>query len=185
MVLYSTSGQLLVLVSGLPGVGKSVLVEELAPRLGAVIVSRDGARLALDTGRTRRLVEALVWRSAGRRLATTQRRAGQVLEQTVAQHLESSRSVVVEAVAEDALRAQLREMAVTYQATFVQVECVLSDRAEHHRRLARRAEGERFWRGVVDRIQNGYQPPPKCLRIDTTAPADEAADRILAFVLPD
>ena len=173
------------LVSGLPGVGKSVLVEELAPRLGAAITSRDAARLALDTGRTRRLVEALVWRSAGRRLAGTQRRAGEVLSLTVEQHLESSRSVVVEAVAGDALRAQLRRLAVTYHATFVQIECVLSDRAEHHRRLAVRVEGERFWRGVVARIQDGYQPPPKCLRVDTTAAPDEAADRILTFLRSD
>lgn len=52
------------LVSGLPGVGKSVLAKELAPRLGAVSLARDDARLGLDSGRLRRLVESLVWRLA-------------------------------------------------------------------------------------------------------------------------
>jgi predicted kinase len=176
---------LLMLVSGLPGVGKSVLVAELAPRVGAVILSRDGARLGLDSGRLTRLVESLVWRLARRRLAGTQRRAGRVLERSVGMQLESNRSVIVEAVAEDALRERLHAMAVAHGAAFVQVECVLSDRAEHHRRLGMRAEGERFWRGVVGGIRNGYQPPAECLRIDTTAAPDQAVERILALVRLD
>jgi predicted kinase len=179
------TGRLLVLVSGLPGVGKSVLVDELAPRLGAVRVSRDAARLSLDSGRLRRLVEALAWRLAGRRLASTQRRAGQVLELSVAEHLASNRCVIVEAVAEDSLRARLRGLAVEHDAAFVQVECVLSDRAAHNRRLARRSEGEQFWRSVVDGLQRSYQPSPDCLRIDTGVAPAEAAARVLRFVSLD
>lgn len=93
--------------------------------------------------------------------------------------------MIVEAVAEDALRERLHAIAVAQGAAFVQVEGVLSDRAEHHRRLGLRAEGERFWRGVVRGIQNGYQPPAECLRIDTTAAPDDAVERILALVRPD
>lgn len=176
------TGRLLVLVSGLPGVGKSALVEELVPRLGAVCLSRDAARLSLDSGRLRRLVETLAWRLAGRRLASTQRRAGQSLELSVAQHLASDRCVIVEAVAETPLRARLRGLAVEHHATFVQVECVLSDRAEHDRRLARRSEGEQFWRNVVDGIQSSYEPPRDCLSIDTGVAPAEAATRVLRFV---
>ncbi len=179
------SGTMLILVSGLPGVGKSVLVQELAPRLAAGICSRDAARLGSDSGSLRRAVEALVWRFAGRRLASTQQRAGRILESAVAEQLESNGSVIVEAVAEDALRQRLQELALQYGATFVQVECVLSDRSEHHRRLGLRAEGEQFWLGVVGRIQKSYQPPPDCVRIDTQAAPDELAERILAFVRSD
>ena len=103
------SGPMLILVSGLPGVGKSVLVQELAPRLAAGICSRDAARLGSDAGGLRRSVEALVWRFAGRRLASTQQRAGRILESAVAEQLESNGSVIVEAVAEDALRQRLQE----------------------------------------------------------------------------
>lgn len=39
------SGRVVVLVSGLPEVGKSVLVDALAPRLGAAVASRDAARI--------------------------------------------------------------------------------------------------------------------------------------------
>ena len=52
----------LVLVSGLPGVGKSALVNQLAPRLRAAVVPRDAARLGLARSRLPRLTEALVWR---------------------------------------------------------------------------------------------------------------------------
>lgn len=176
------TGRRLVLVSGLPGVGKSVLVEELAPRLGAVRLSRDAARLSLDSGRLRRLVEALAWRLAGRRLASTQRRAGRILELSVAEHLASNGCVIVEAVAEDSLRSRLRGLAVEHDATFVQVECVLSDRAAHDRRLARRLEGEQFWRSVIDGLQRSYEPPPDCLRIDTGVAPAKAAERVLRYV---
>lgn len=124
----------------------------------------------------------LAWRLAGRRLASTQRRAGQILELSVDEHLASNRCVIVEAVAEQPLRARLRGLAAAHDATFVQVECVLSDRAAHNRRLALRPEGGRFWRNVVDARQNDYQPPPDCLRIDTGVAPEEAAGGVLRFM---
>jgi 2-phosphoglycerate kinase len=52
---------MLVLVSGLPGVGKSSLVDSLAPRIGAVVISRDQARLSAS--HVRRLMDSVVWSS--------------------------------------------------------------------------------------------------------------------------
>jgi hypothetical protein len=89
--------------------------------------------------------------------------------------------VIVEAVAETPLRARARGLAVEQHATFVQVECVLSDCGEHHRRLARRSEGEQFC-NVVDGIQSSYQPPRDSLSIDTAVAPAEAATRALRFV---
>jgi hypothetical protein len=92
-------------------------------------------------------------------------------------------SVIVEAVAEEPLRARLRELTVHHAAIFVQVECVLGDSGEHYRRLALRVEGERFWRGVVGQIQSQCRPSAECLRIDAGAPPAELAEHVLAFVL--
>jgi len=177
------SGRVVVLVSGLPGVGKSVLVDALAPRLGAAVASRDAARIGSTPGGPRGLTEAIAWRFAHRRLASAQRRAGLILEATVAQHLDAGRSVVVEAVAEPALRQRLRVVALDHDAGFVQLECVLSNRAEHYRRLGLRTEGERFWRTVVASIESGYQVPAECLSLDTSATPNEVADWALSLIL--
>ena len=165
-----------------PGVGKSALVNELAPRLRAAVVSRDAARLGLARSRRRRLTEALVWTVAHRRLAGTQREAGQIVEATVAQQLESARSVIVEAVAEDALRQRLRQLAARRGARMVEVECVLTNSTEHQRRVSLRKEGERFWRSVLDMLRTGYQPPETCLRIETQAAPNELAERVLSHI---
>jgi predicted kinase len=176
------SDPLLVLVSGLPGVGKSTLVGELASRLDAAVISRDAARLSLPSQGFRRLVELLVWRLAQRRLAATQRRAGLIVTTTTAEHLQNGRSVIVEAVADQELRERIREVAAAHHARLIEVECALSDRTEHHRRLSMRAEGERFWRRLLVKLEAGYAPPADCVRLDTRAAPEQLADRVLTHI---
>jgi predicted kinase len=142
---------MLVLVLGLPGVGKSSMVDSLAPRIGAVVVSRDQARLSAP--RTRRLIDSLAWKLVHRRLRSTQRRAGRIVAATVERHLGEGRSVIVEAVAEPSFRAYMRDLAAAQNATFVQIECECADRGEHHRRLASRPG---FWRHALPRIEAAY-----------------------------
>jgi predicted kinase len=175
-------GQWLILVSGLPGVGKSALVAELAPRLGASVVSRDAARLSLRPRGPRRLAETLAWRLAHRRLTSTQRRAGRLLQATIVEELQAGRPVIVEVVAEAPLRQRLCELAAAHGARMLEVECVLSDRGEHRRRLGLRPEGERFWQALVADLEIGYEQPERCLRIDTQAPAEKLADRVIAHI---
>jgi predicted kinase len=176
------SDPVLVLVSGLPGVGKSTLVGELASRLDAAVISRDAARLSLPSPGFRRLVELLTWRLAQRRLAVTQRRAGLIVTTTTAEHLHSGHSVIVEAVADQELRERIREVAAAHDARLIEVECVLYDRAEHHRRLGMRDEGERFWRRLLVKLEASYEPPLDCVRLDTRAAPEQLADRVLAHV---
>ena len=156
--------------------GKSSLVGSLAPRIGAVVVSRDQARLS--AGPMRRLVDSLAWRLFHRRLRSTQRRAGRIVAATVQRHLDKGRSVVVEVVAEPSFRARMRALAAAQDATFAQIECECPDRGEHHRRLATRPG---FWRHALPWIEATYDPPREdCLRIQTTATPDELATSVAA-----
>ncbi len=108
--------------------------------------------------------------------------AAQALETTVAEHLQHRRSVILEAVAEDRLRRRLRALTAQHGGRPLEIECVLSDPDEHHRRLAARTEGERFWRRVLATLETSYRPPDDCLRIETHAPADELAQRVMAHI---
>ncbi len=69
----SCGTQAVVLVSGLPAVGKSTLVGELAPLLGAVALSRDQARLSARG--LPRVIDAVSRRLLHRRLRRIQRLA--------------------------------------------------------------------------------------------------------------
>ena len=170
---------MLVLVSGLPGVGKSSLVDSLAPRIGAVVVSRDQARLSAS--RVRRLMDSLVWKFFHRRLCSTQRRAGRIVAATAERHLDKGRSVIVEVVAEPSFRAHMRALATAQNATFAQIECECPDRSEHHRRLATRPG---FWRHALPRIEATYEPPREdCLRVQTTATPEQLATLVAARLL--
>jgi predicted kinase len=172
----SKRAAMLVLVSGLPGVGKSSLIDSLAPRIGAVVVSRDQARLS--AGRMRRLMDSLVWKSLHRRLRSTQRRAGRIVAASVERHLGEGRSMIVEVVAEPSFRTHMRDLAAAQNATFVHFECECPDREEHHRRLASRPG---FWRHALPRIEAAYDPPRGgCLCIQTTATPEELAMLVAA-----
>jgi predicted kinase len=164
-----------VLVSGLPAVGKSTLVAELSPRLGAVALSRDQARLAARGAA--RLVDTVSFKLLHRRLRRVQRRAGRALIAELGRHLAAGRSVTVEAVAEAAFRRELQHVAEQHGAEFAHVECVCSDAREYRRRLAQRPA---FWLNVVRRVAPQYDPPGHCLKIDTVEPPRQAASRILA-----
>jgi predicted kinase len=169
---------MLVLVSGLPGVGKSSLVDSLAPRIGASVISRDQARLS--AGHPRRLIDSLAWKLFHRRLRTIQRRAGRIVAATVERHLDNGRSVLVEVVAEPSFRAQMRTLAAAHNATFAQIECECPDRGEHHRRLATRPG---FWRHALPRIEATYDPPREdCLRVQTTATPEQLATLVVAWL---
>jgi predicted kinase len=158
---------LVVLVSGLPGVGKTTLITDLAPRLSAVVISRDQARLTARS--LPRFMDRVAFRLFHRRLRRTQARAGRVLLAQLHHHLGRGDSVIVEAVAETELRQRLRAMCAKHDAQFVQVECVC-DPLEHRRRLDGRSK---FWLDVVERIAADYQPPAECLTIESSGrPAD-------------
>jgi predicted kinase len=168
------SGQLLLLVSGLPAVGKSAVVSELGPLLNATQLSRDEVRRSAPP--LSRLVDAVAFRVLRRRLAGIQYWATAGLLDKVAVELRADRCVIVEALAEPQLRHDLAQLATAATARFVVVECRCEDKIEYARRLATRP---RHWKAVVRRLEKTHSPADEVLSVDTSGSSKSSADAIL------
>jgi predicted kinase len=174
---------MLVLISGLPGVGKSTLAERLAPRLEAVVLSRDWARaeVVVVGGPGVRLAEYLASRLFRRHLRQTQERASRVLEAVVERDISYGIPVIVEVVADLEIRRRLESLTVRHRIPFFQIECVCPDRSQHLRRLDARA---RSWRRTLARAETSYHSPnpADCLVVQTTDPIDEVVASVCAHL---
>lgn len=171
-------GQVLIVLAGLPGTGKSTVARRLAERLAAqwlrVDVIEQALRVALGLGE-----------DVGE--------AGYAAAYAVAQsNLEIGRAVIADCVNPLALtRAAWREVAARAAASVVEVEFQCSDATEHRRRVEERTSDIKglalpTWQAVLARR---YEPwPEPHLVIDTarTTPDEavaairEAVDRALA-----
>ena len=169
--------ELLVLISGLPAVGKSTLIAELGPRLGATELSRDQVRRSASP--LRRLVDEIGFWLLRRRLASVQRWATARLLDEVGVELRAGSSVIVEALAEPELRYELSQIARSANARFLVVECLCNDRTEYERRLAKRPTR---WRELVRRLAESHEPDGDALRVDTSGSPASSADSILAAI---
>ncbi|HXW80264.1 MAG TPA: AAA family ATPase [Acidimicrobiales bacterium] len=157
----------LVVVSGLPGTGKSTLAGLLADRMGAVALSRDFAVKQMK-GPVADL-DRLVSRLLGRRRRGFQERANRWLNSEIAGVLDGGRPVVVEVVTDGRVRRQLQALCTRHEAVLCPIEMVCSDRDEHLQRLrARRGN----WEKACARASRRYQPAPGALVLDSCrAPA--------------
>jgi predicted kinase len=117
------SAGILIVLSGLPGVGKTTVARELARRTGAVHVRIDSIEQAL--------------RAAGRPVEGE----GYDVAYAVAEdNLQLGRSVIADCVNPWPLtRAAWRDVAARAGARVLEVELVCSDRDEHRRRVESRA----------------------------------------------
>jgi predicted kinase len=162
---------MLVVVSGLPGTGKSAVAERLASRFNAVHLSIDDIEDAmlgagLEPG----------WRTGVAAYEATRAAAEQ--------NLALGRVVVVDAVNDSDLArqtwrgaAERRDVALR----FVMLEC--TDATEHRRRLESRQRGMRHlpeptWDEVVDRAAR-YEPwTDDCVRVDSDAALETVVDTV-------
>ena len=167
------SGATLIILGGLPGVGKTTVAREVADRLGA-------AHLRIDTiEQTLRRVAAIEdMRAIGYEVAYA----------VAADNLRAGRVVVADSVNPIELtRSAWRRVAVDAGAQGVEVELVCSDVDEHRRRVENRStdvEGLKLptWAAVQARE---YEPWNADLCLDTsTHSAVEAAVRIVAALKP-
>jgi predicted kinase len=145
----TTKMQKLIVVSGLPGSGKTTLAEGISRHLSLPVFSIDP-------------IEAAMWRGGLARDQTGV--AAYVVAQTLAdEHLRLGHSVIVDAVNPvEAPRAGWRDLAAKHQADLKIVECVCADEAVHRRRIEARVRAidgmpEVTWTRVLERRAE-YQP---------------------------
>ncbi|WP_214319220.1 AAA family ATPase [Nonomuraea sediminis] len=169
---------MLVVMSGLPGVGKSSIAAGLGRRLGAPVLSVDP-------------VEAAMWRAGVARDQPTGLAAYVVVETLAAEILALGQAVIVDAVNDV---AQAREMWHDLAGRrgvalrFVQVVC--PDPGLHRRRLESRERGidgfpEPTWASVEARRANFDAWDGERLMLDSLAPIDANVQRAVDHLTRD
>ena len=156
----TTKTQKLIVVSGLPGSGKSTVAEGISRSLALPVFSIDP-------------IEAAMWRG-GLAKAQTGIAAYVVAETLADEHLRLGHSVIIDAVHPvEAPRAAWRDLAAKHQADLKIVECVCADEAVHRRRIEARVRAidgmpEVTWARVLERRAE-YQPwTDERLTLDTS-----------------
>lgn len=168
---------LLVVVSGLPGTGKSALAAALSQRIGAITLSRDLARQ--QTGTRLAAADRVFTQLSGHHRPGLQYQAGRRLREAVARELAQGRPVVVEVVAEPSIRHQLAALAAEHEARLYSIEMVCSDPTEHARRLRARPGN---WQRIATRMSKTYRPAPGALVLDSHDTPGQMADRAVEFI---
>jgi predicted kinase len=155
----------LIVLSGLPGSGKSVLAEGLSRSLSVPVFSIDP-------------IEAAMWRG-GLAKAQTGIAAYDVAIALADEHLRLGHSVIADAVNPvEAPRAAWRNLAAKYRAELRIIECVCADEAEHRRRIearVRKIDGmpEITWVRVLERRAEYEAWADARLTLDTSTRSTE------------
>ena len=153
---------MLIVLGGLPGVGKTTIARELARQLGAVHLRIDSIEQAIRQSG----VVAVSLDDAGYRVAYA----------VAADNLRLGRTVIADSVnpwpiTRDAWRAVAERAAMPA----VEIEVTCHDPAEHRRRVEARAlsDGGPTWQDVVSRDYRPWHGPQ--IVIDTASRATEAS----------
>ena len=165
----------LVVVSGVPGTGKSIIAEAAARRIGGALLSKD-------------IFEAALWRSGIDR----QRNAGwasyEQLGAVAEEQLRLGLSVVVDSVAtNERIRSTWRDVASRTQARFIAIECVCSDERLHRARIDGRTRNipgwpELTWKEVVE-VRSRYEPwHGERLVLDAVRPIEENVEALETYL---
>ncbi len=167
----------LVLMSGLPGVGKSAIADAVGLRLPATVVSVDEIEAAmLRSGVERSFETGLAAYNVGAAIAAHQLRLGLMAIADAANYLEVGRQIWCAAA--QSADAEIRVL-----------EVVCSDETTHRARLASRRRGlepfpEPTWDDVV-RWRAKTEPwARERLTLDTVSPLDENVELAVAYLVP-
>ena len=140
----------LVVLTGLPGTGKSAIAEAVAGHLRAPVFAKDR-------------LEAPLLRSGAVRPEQLGSLGYELLTTLADRQLALGQSAVLDSVASTAsIRSAWRELADRHRAAWYVIECVCSDPNVHRQRLDGRARGIPDWPELdwseVERVRGYYAP---------------------------
>jgi predicted kinase len=168
---------MLVVVSGLPGVGKSAVADAVGRHLGAAVLSVDP-------------IEAAIMRSGIERSFETGLAAYEVVAALAEEQLRLGLSAVADAVSGlEVARDMWRRAAGRTRSAMPVIEVVCSDEDLHRRRLAaRRRSIEGFpeppWQEVVARHDEWEPWPEARLVLDSVRPLGDLVPEALEYLSP-
>jgi predicted kinase len=168
----------LVVMSGVPGVGKSAFADALGRHLGAPVMSVDP-------------IEAAIWRGGIEPSFATGVAAYEVAATLARHQLALGMPVIGDAVnAVEVARQSWRRAARSAGVPWRVVEVACSDVDAHRRRLAERRRRlpdalEPTWEEVERRMDEFEPWPEPTLRVDSAGGFDANLRRIIAYVTDD
>lgn len=166
---------MLIVVSGLPGAGKSSLADALGPKLGAPVLSVDP-------------IEAALWRSGIQPSFETGLAAYEVVAVLAEHQLRLGLTVIADAVSSlEVARRMWRKAARSAGAPMRVIEVVCGDEQVHRRRLAGRTRGiegfpEPAWEDVVARQQEWEPWTDDRLVVDSLDDLAQTVGRAMAYL---
>jgi len=143
----------LIVFSGLPGTGKSVIAEAVGRELGIPVFAKDWLEATL-------LHSQLVSAEAGRQLGSV---GYDLLTVLAERQLGLDQSVILDSVAStESIRNTWRDLGKKYNADWRVIECICSDIAVHCERLEKRQRNIPGWHELgwtdVEFVQSYYAP---------------------------
>ena len=167
----------LIVFSGLPGVGKSHLAEEIGRRLRVPVFAKDWLEATLK--RSQMGAEAEKWTGyASYELLTT----------LAERQLMLGQSAILDSVASiETVRNEWRTLAQTYGARWRVIECVCPDEAVHRQRLLGRQRNIPGWHELdwseVERVRGYFVSwTEERLVVDTLNAHDENVQAVLDYL---
>lgn len=164
----------LIVLSGLPGTGKSAIADAIGRARRAPVLSVDPIESAI--------LEAGIGPSFETGLA-----AYVVAERVADASLAAGLDAVIDAVnSVDPARDMWRRLAARHDARLRIIECVIGDEGVHRRRLAERDRGLRLaeptWVDIERRRLEWTPWPEPHLTLDATEPVERNVERALAYL---
>jgi predicted kinase len=172
----------LIVLTGLPGCGKSTLAEALRRKLHIPVFAKDWLEASLRTAglaENEMCRERLGW--AGYELLFT----------LASRQFALGQSVILDSAASfENIRARWRTLAEEHNAKWYLIECICSDEALHRKLLNQRQRGIPGWHEFgyeeVQRVRRHDQPPSETrLTLDAIHPYIDNLQRGLVYVQGD
>ncbi len=165
----------LIVISGLPGSGKSTVAEAVARELKLSLFSLDP-------------IKASIIKSGLAKSFENGHAAWLVAVGLADEQLKLDNSVVIDAInAEEAAKDSWRELATKRDAELIVVECFTSDRALHKKRIANRVRNlhgipEVTWEWVENRRKAYTQWREPVLALDTRDDLRANVEKAIAYI---